>query len=296
MTDLFAPYRQRAVGLGDYIVFRVYQNGRIMAAMRPENAYQEVLSLLPEKVVSNVTESLYSGEYNRKEVEQMVALAERIHQVSFLFGSKRLHDTSRKLAKKIEDLNDFLLLHYSTIGPGQILFQLYPESKHAKSLTTAGGEKSSWDALRKQGHKLAKSVQAQYEQLIRQYQNTKPQEVKKSPKIPAGTRWEDFIFTLLDDDSFAVHVRGIEMTVTAGKMGMLDGRTGKPKIQWELLKLFARNDGEIPATSPDARDNYKKQKQLLSQSLQQYFSIDFDPFEPYEGAYKTKFTIFRREK
>ena len=80
--------------------------------------------------------------------------------------------------------------------------------------------------------------------------------------------------------------------ITYEEMGFSDERSGNPTIQWQLLKLFAKHNGEIEATNSDARDNYKKQKQLLTQKLQQYFAIDFDPFEPYQGAYRAKFTIF----
>jgi hypothetical protein len=74
-------------------------------------------------------------------------------------------------------------------------------------------------------------------------------------------------------------------------MGFVDKRTSKPTIQWGLLSVLAKGGGLLPASSSDARDKYKKHKQLLADRLKDYFDIEPDPFEPYKGGYKTKITL-----
>lgn len=68
---------------------------------------------------------------------------------------------------------------------------------------------------------------------------------------------------------------------------------GRPSVLWVLLRVLAKRSGEITITDPEASEKYKKQKQGLSEALQSYFRIDFDPFHPYRvvKAYKTKFII-----
>lgn len=257
--------------------------------------YKRLLELMPEKTIQSIVDSLASGEYDRKEIESLVSLSEAIKETVFTFGDKQLDKQANALASSIEHLNDFLSTHYAPHDSQAVIFQLYPKEKYADSIKTADGGFDSWVSLKQKGLEFGRKVKEDYVELVELYlRKERPDDRPRfKHKLPAGTRWENFIFTIpSDENKLRVQVGQLNELVTYEDMGFLDARTGRPTIQWELLKLFAKNSGEIPANSSDARDSYKKQKQLLSQKLQQYFSIDFDPFEPYERAYKTKFVIF----
>jgi len=76
-------------------------------------------------------------------------------------------------------------------------------------------------------------------------------------------------------------------------MGFEDLRTHLPNTQWSLLRIFASNKGQIDWENSDAADNVRKRKQVLSNTLREYFQIDDDPFYPYSGgrAYRIKFAL-----
>lgn len=263
--------------------------------MKTETAFEQVLSLLPEKTAHSIVDSLSSGEYDRIEVEKAVALADKLKEESFSFGKKQIDRQAVSLAKTIERLNDFLLLHYESLGGSTVILQLYPSQKHQSLLDTRDGRQISWADLRDEGLLLARAFLKEYLRLVKMCQshvNTEVNVHRFTKRVPAGTRWEDFIFIFTEENKLRVKVKQFDETLNYESMGFADGRTGKPTIQWELLRLFAKNHGQIDPSNPDARDNYKKHKQLLSEKLQQFFGVDFDPFEPYEGAYKAKFTIF----
>lgn len=110
-------------------------------------------------------------------------------------------------------------------------------------------------------------------------------------KIPAGTTWQSIIIQFTDSNYVNIQVAGHSHPTGYADMGFVDRRTNKPTIQWGLLSLLARGGGELPNSSSDASDNYKKHKQLLSEKLKGYFNIESDPFEPYKGGYKTRMTL-----
>lgn len=120
---------------------------------------------------------------------------------------------------------------------------------------------------------------------------------KFSHKLPRGTKWENFIFKFLNDDTVQILVQGKNETIHYRDMG-LEGKGGKPSVLWVFLRVLANCSGEIVISDPEANTKYKKQKQGLSEALQNYFSLDFDPFQPYTTAkaYKTKFVIAPPEK
>jgi hypothetical protein len=110
-------------------------------------------------------------------------------------------------------------------------------------------------------------------------------------KIPAGTMWQNITIQFTNSDMVAIQVAGHSHQTGYADMGFVDGRTNKPTVQWGLLLVLAKNNGFLSASSSDARDKYKKHKQLLADKLKGYFSIEPDPFEPYKGGYKTRITL-----
>ena len=118
-------------------------------------------------------------------------------------------------------------------------------------------------------------------------------------KIPAGTHWNNVIIKFLDDERVEIHVKRLKHVTDYKEMGMVGkGKVQTPSEQWLFLKVLAQCLGEISIKDPEAKEKYKKQKQVLSEILQNYFSIDYDPFYPYQSSfekggnsYKIKFLL-----
>jgi len=120
----------------------------------------------------------------------------------------------------------------------------------------------------------------------------KPKELEKSGpkfpyKIPAGTHWSSIIIKFLDDEQVEIKIKRFRHTTNYKEMGMIGkGNIPAPSEQWVFLKVLAQCTGEITIQDSKAKDTYKKQKQELTEILQQYFSIDYDPFYPYKSSYE----------
>lgn len=118
-------------------------------------------------------------------------------------------------------------------------------------------------------------------------------------KIPAGTEWENFFIKFLDEERIDIRVKGLKLVTDYIEMGMVGkGKVPKPSEQWNFLKVLAKCHGEISIKDPEAKDVYKKHKSGLSKTLREYFSIDYDPFQPYHStkeksgnSYKIKITL-----
>ncbi len=125
-------------------------------------------------------------------------------------------------------------------------------------------------------------------------------EPKFADTLPAGTTWEQICLKFLDDDRILILAGQYRREVGYGEMGFTDtrGRAIRPNGQWQFLKVLAKMNGEIAIADPEARDAYKKQKQLLSSSLKKYFRIDYDPFHPYRdgNSYRIKMTLIPPEE
>jgi hypothetical protein len=132
----------------------------------------------------------------------------------------------------------------------------------------------------------------------------KPREPEKAGpkfphKIPAGTHWNNIIIKFLDEEHVEIYVRKLKHTTNYTEMSMIGkGNIPTPSEQWIFLKVLAQCHGEITIKDTESRDTYKKQKQALTEILQRYFSIDYDPFYPYKSSheksgnsYKIKLTL-----
>ncbi len=104
-------------------------------------------------------------------------------------------------------------------------------------------------------------------------------------KIPAGTHWNNVIIKFLTDEQIEIWVKKQKHVTDFKEMGMVGkGTVPKPCEQWLFLKVLAQFHGELTIKDPEAKDKYKKHKQGLSDRLKQYFSIDYDPFYPYQSC------------
>lgn len=137
----------------------------------------------------------------------------------------------------------------------------------------------------------------------------KPLGPKFPYKIPAGTQWNQVIIKFLDDERVDIYVKKQKHTTDFKEMGFVGkGKIPEPSEQWTFLKILAQCNGEITIKDESSKDTYKQQKHLLTESLQNYFSIDYDPFYPYKSSpekqgnsYRIKLTLLpppnrKREK
>jgi len=104
-------------------------------------------------------------------------------------------------------------------------------------------------------------------------------------KLPAGSKWQDFIFKFLDDENIYIQVKQFKYNTSYKEMGFVGkGNNPNPSKAWIFMKVLSTLNGELTIKDPESRDKYKKQKELLVESLQNYFSLDYDPFYPYRSS------------
>jgi len=127
--------------------------------------------------------------------------------------------------------------------------------------------------------------------------------ISKGPKfpfkIPAGTHWNQVIMKFLNHEQIEILVKKLRHITNFKEMGFVGkGKIPEPSEQWIFLKVLAQCNGELTIKDDTAKDTYKQQKHLLTESLQNYFSIDFDPFYPYKSSpekqgnsYRIKLTL-----
>ena len=128
----------------------------------------------------------------------------------------------------------------------------------------------------------------------------KKEDKNKFPyKLPAGTKWENFIIKFEDDENVFIQVKQFKHNAGYKEMGMVGrGKNPNPSEAWTFMEVLAQVNGELTIKNTEARDKYKKQKELLAKALQSYFSLDYDPFYPYRSSsekqgnsYKIKITL-----
>ncbi len=118
-------------------------------------------------------------------------------------------------------------------------------------------------------------------------------------KLPAGTKWENFTIKFEDDENVFIQVKQFKHNADYKEMGMVGrGKNPNPSEAWTFMKVLAQVNGELTIKDAQARDKYKKQKELLAKALQNYFLLDYDPFYPYHSSteksgnsYKIKITL-----
>jgi hypothetical protein len=123
-------------------------------------------------------------------------------------------------------------------------------------------------------------------------------------RLPAGTKWEDMTIKFVDDENVYVQIKQFKEHVSYKDMGFVGrGKNPDPSEAWVFLRILAQVGGELTIKDAQARDKYKKQKELLVKTLQNYFSLDYDPFYPYRSSteksgnsYKIKITLIPSDK
>ncbi len=94
---------------------------------------------------------------------------------------------------------------------------------------------------------------------------------------PTGTRWEHVHIRFLDGHSVSVRVGTLTAVYEYGQLGMADMRSAKPTQQWELLRAFARNRGELHWGDAAADPRNRKRRERLSADLRAFFRVSGEP-------------------
>jgi len=108
---------------------------------------------------------------------------------------------------------------------------------------------------------------------------------------PEGAAWRDVRISFKDNHTVAVDVLGVKGTYHYRQMGMADGRNGEPNKQWELLYAFANEDGRLDWKSPHADRRNQKRREMLAQTLRDFFRLGGDPIESIGNGWQTQFAV-----
>jgi len=112
-------------------------------------------------------------------------------------------------------------------------------------------------------------------------------------KLPHNISWNDIVIKFLDGHNVQIVINEYVYTANYKEMGFEDSRQLRPNSQWALLKILSRENGGLSWKESSANNKVKKQKQLLSTKLREYFNISNDPFHKYNKklGYQIKITL-----
>jgi hypothetical protein len=148
--------------------------------------------------------------------------------------------------------------------------------------------------------KIVEMPELQVKELTELVKNKVAENKPKFPhKLPAGTKWEEITIKFVDDENVYIQVKQLKHTASYKELGLVGrGKNPNPSELWAFLKVLAQVNGELAIKDAQAKNKYKKQKELLAKALQNYFSLDYDPFYPYHSSteksgnsYKIKITL-----
>lgn len=110
---------------------------------------------------------------------------------------------------------------------------------------------------------------------------------------PAGATWEQFVFDFTATEMLLVTCGKIVERLEPEHLKMKNQNSGKPTLQWALLRSLAITSGSLSWQDDAATDRVKKQKQELANKLKTTFQLTDDPlpWSESEKAYKARFVI-----
>ena len=108
---------------------------------------------------------------------------------------------------------------------------------------------------------------------------------------PADATWDGVCIRFLDGHTISASVGNVSGVYNFVQMGMSKKNSATPTAQWKLLEAFAGGHGIFDWHNEHADRTQKKQKQLLTQALKDFFRINGDPFR-YVSEYKGWETVF----
>jgi len=110
---------------------------------------------------------------------------------------------------------------------------------------------------------------------------------------PTNTTWELITIKIVDPERISIQAGEQSGVYNYTQMGMVDKRSGKPKRQWELLRIFAKGHGVLDWSSTYANDSWAKQKEQLAKTLCSFFRLSGEPIPWLETnkEYRCRFRI-----
>jgi hypothetical protein len=109
-----------------------------------------------------------------------------------------------------------------------------------------------------------------------------------------GPLWEDVSIRFKDGHNIKITVLGESGDFDYRAMGMVDSRTEKPDVQWELLQEMAKKDGQLAWGDRGAHKSKQKQKERLAMALRTAFGIASEPFVEEGSGWKTRFHLYEK--
>lgn len=150
----------------------------------------------------------------------------------------------------------------------------------------------AWDGRRLVCARPAEEILAPFRALVLPEEDPVP----VTFPTPAGATWPEVRMQFIDGHTLRASVRRESHVYTYSQMGMVDGRSGNPDKQWELLRTLADEGGELTWDSRGADFRRKKQKELLSKTLRRFFGIDAEPFKYKKGkGWTAQFVILAEQ-
>lgn len=208
---------------------------------------------------------------------------------------KEYEASIRGYGEKVHNLKMYIEeLKKDTSNKEQILAMLEAEKQQA--LTDRD------EAIKKkeemQDDKLIKRLEKKIDKMMGS-KSTIEDQSKFPYNLPAGTKWENIIIKFLDDENVFIDAGKYKHDTNYKEMGFIGkGKNPEPSVHWRFLKVLSTMNGEIKCSDPEAKDQFKKQKETLAKRLKSYFSIDYDPFYPYKSSsekagnsYRIKITL-----
>lgn len=110
---------------------------------------------------------------------------------------------------------------------------------------------------------------------------------------PTNITWELITIKFIDHERISIRAGEQSGVYNYSQVGMVDKRSGKPKRQWELLRIFAKGHGVLDWSSSSADESWMKQKEQLAKTLCSFFRLANEPISWQEAnkEYRCRFRI-----
>lgn len=265
------------------------------------------LELFPDDLADRIFYSLDSNMVHDNDLSSFRKYLEYVRKIDFSFESKILKENHVKFYESCHYLNTFIVECFFRVDPNNDFLILHPDVKNKdikKWKVFARNLESLLSETEKMHSIFRKSIEESMlrgDPIIKTKVITKNSKYKFPFKLTRGTKWEDFIFKFIDDENISISVGKFKHTANYKDIGFIGkGKNPKPSEAWRFLKVLAILHGELTVKDREAKDKYKKQKEILSKILEDYFTLEYDPFYPYDqllkkrkkaNSYKTKIML-----
>ncbi len=256
--------------------------------------FEKIIKLLPEQKIIILADELSNGYYSKGFLEMLINYKDYSETIMSEFKDRKIEKNRKAFNESIQSLLRFLSTHF--FSQSEKYYALYPELK----------ETPKWDKWFEELHIETEVFQRKYNELfavgkkVLDELSSTPEKISEAKnkfphKLPAGVEWKNFIIQFLNKEEVFIKVNRFKENEKYIDMGFADNRFSEPQPNegWSFLWVLAQYNGELTIKDPDAKDTYKKQKGLISKALKFHFSMESDPFYPYQEtkSYKTRFTL-----